>query len=182
MTAVNLNNLDGIDKEFLKELKNYDKLFMQTAYLENLLNNRSINNIIAMINDYCKVKQIIGYHYTRANPEDILNGGLTCRKGNDIRRNFISTYGNRFTEDEKVKIKKAWDNHFDSHQQQFRDNLLFFNFTTTALYDLGADPLLFNYGGEQVYMPIQSLGEIGKKVKNIGTPMILKCTLNPNDI
>ncbi|HUX95063.1 MAG TPA: hypothetical protein VMV47_04960 [Bacteroidales bacterium] len=46
----------------------------------------------------------------------------------------------------------------------------------------GAELLLSYYGGEQVYFPLFELPNIGEKLKNIGIPMILKCTLNPNDI
>ena len=58
----------------------------------------------------------------------------------------------------------------------------FFNFTKDALKDSGAELLLKYYGGEQVYFPIFQLPEFGKKLEKIGVPMILRCTLNPNDI
>ena len=91
-----------------------------------------------------------------------------------IRENVLQQAG--------YQIIRVWNNHFDVEQQRSRDNHLFFNFTTCALADSGAEPLLANFGGEQVYMPIQDLKGIGEKIKNIGKPLILKCKLNPNNI
>lgn len=75
-----------------------------------------------------------------------------------------------------------WDSHFDNRKQRSRDNYLFSNFTIASLYNYGAEPLLTNFGGEQVYMPIFELDGISTKIKSLGTPMILKCRLDPNQI
>jgi hypothetical protein len=181
MTIVNLNNLQGIPKEFINELESFNSLFKENILLENLLRNYSIANLIERINEYCLKNQIFGYHYTKAIPDEIQKTGLTCRNGEDIRYTFMINFGYLFTEDEKLKIKKAWAN-FDCEQKEARDNRLFFNFTTCALEDFSAKPLLTNFGGEQVYMPIQELKEIGDKIKRIGKPLILKCKLDPNNI
>lgn len=180
--TIDLNNLQALPKEFLDELKSINHLFKENRFLENLLQDHSIIDLIGRINEYCLKSQIFGYHYTRANPEEIEKMGLTCRKGEDIRNAFITNFGHHFTEREKSKIKKAWEDHFDHQQQNSRDNRLFFNFTTYALEDYGAEPLLTNFGGEQVYMPIQDLGSIGDKIKKIGKPLILKCKLDPDNI
>lgn len=183
MTTIDLNNLQEIPKEFLDELQNFNSLFKENRFLVNLLQNNSISNLIEKINEYCLKNRIFGYHYTRASPDEIQKTGLTCRKGEDIRSAFIANFGHLFTEDEKLKIKETWAKHFDQQQQQqLRDNYLFFNFTTCALEDFGAEPLLTNFGGEQVYMPLQKLIEIGDKIKSIGKPLILKCKLDPNNI
>lgn len=182
MTTIDLDNLQEMPKEFLDELQNSNSLFKENRFLENLLHNYSIANLIEQINEYCLKNQIFGYHYTRAIPDEIQKTGLTCRKGEYIRNSFIANFGHCFTEEEKLKIKKAWADHFDHQQQELRDDYLFFNFTTCALEDSGAESLLTNFGGEQVYMPIQELNEIGDKIKNIGKPLILKCKLDPNEI
>lgn len=182
MTTIDLNNLQELPKVFLTKLQYFNSLFKENLYLENLLHNNSLAILIEQINEHCLKNQIVGYHYTRAIPKEIQKTGLTCRKGEDIRNNFIKNFGHHFTEHEKIKIKNAWTNHFDQKQQKSRDNYLFFNFTTCALDDFGAEPLLTNFGGEQIYMPLQELIAIGNKIKNIGKPLILKCKLNPNNI
>lgn len=182
MKVIDLDNLNGIPTEFLKRLQNFDSEFQKNKFSENLLSNSDISKVIEDINNYCLKNQIFGYHYTRAIPNEILMTGLICRKGDDIRNSFLTNFGHIFTEEELVKIKKAWLNHFDAQQKKSRDGRIFFNFTTIAINEFGAEPLLSNFGGEQIYMPIQELKEIGDKIKNIGSPLILKCKLDPNKI
>jgi hypothetical protein len=182
MTTIDLNNLEGIPLEFLDKLQSFDSLFKENMSFEKILSSFHISNIIEDINNYCLKNQIFGYHYTRAVPIEIQKTGLTCRKGDDIRNSFIANFGHYFTNDEIVKMKKAWFNHFDSQQKKTRDSCLFFNFTTVALEEFGAEHLLSNFGGEQVYMPIKGLKGVGDKIKNIGKPLILKCKLDPNKI
>lgn len=182
MRIVNLNNLQGIPDELIGKLTNNHQAFLETDYLENLLEVPEIWNAMVKIDEYCRKGHIIGFHYTRAVPEILLASGLTCRKGEEIRKTFLDDYGSCFTHQEKATIIKMWDAHFDTRQQFLRDNFLFFNFTTSALYDYGAEPLLTNFGGEQVYMPIFELESISRKIRNLGTPMILKCRLDPSQI
>lgn len=182
MAVINLDNLNGIPRKFLKELEKYDSLFYQNEFLENFLDEEPINDIILKIDEFCENNTIIGFHYTRAIPEEIAKMGLICRTGKEIRNTFMSKWGYLFTGEEKAKIINTWENYFDMHSQENRDNILFFNFTTYALYDGGAERLLQNFGGEQVYMPIESLDCIGTKIKKIGKPLVLKCKLNPKDI
>lgn len=181
MAIIDLNDLKGIPKDYIEELQTFNVLFKENVFLEDLLSNYSINNLVERINEFCLKNQIFGYHYTRAIPDELIRTGLTCRKGDDIREAFIANFGNQFTEDEKLKIKEKWNNHFE-FQKKNRDNRLFFNFTTIELENYGAEPLLSNYGGEQVYLPLCDLPGIGEKIKCIGTPLILKCKLDPNNI
>ncbi|MEN9445762.1 MAG: hypothetical protein RL728_274, partial [Bacteroidota bacterium] len=118
----------------------------------------------------------------RAFPNEIQNNGLSCRQGNEIRALFIQNFGKLFTEEEIITIKNIWKNFYNKQQQDIRDNRLFFNFTTIGLKNFGGEPLLNHFGGEQVYMPLKDLSEICNKIKNIGSPLILKCTLDPNKI
>lgn len=182
MAVINLGNLNGIPREFLKELEKYDSLFYQNEFLENLLHKRPINDIVQKINMFCENNIVIGFHYTRAIPEEIAKIGLICRTGAEIRSTFMTNWGHLFSEEESSKIKTSWKNYFDRQSQENRDRRLFFNFTTHALYNRGAERLLQNFGGEQIYMPISSLNSVGKKIKSIGIPLILKCRLNPKDI
>lgn len=182
MKTVNLSNLNGIPSVYMKKLEKYDFLFYKYDFLENFWNEEPINDIIIKINEHCESNTIVGIHYTRTIPEEIAKTGLICRSGKGIRDTFMTNYGYLFTEDEKAKIEESWEDYFDLDSQENRDNRLFFNFTTNALYNGGADRLLENYGGEQVYMPITSVKNVSKKIKSIGKPLILKCKLNPQKI
>jgi len=180
--VINLNNLSGLPAEFLAELDRFRNLFLNDMFLDSLLENRSILSIVRAIDTYCMDNQLIGFHYTRAFEHEISSSGLVCRTGLEIRNAFLDNHISAFSEGEIANIKKTWDNHFDLSQQKSRDARLYFNFTTTALNNGGADPLLSSYGGEQVYMPFNEIQLIDKKLKSIGTPMIIKCMLDPNHL
>ncbi|WP_439489182.1 hypothetical protein [Algoriphagus sp.] len=180
--TINLDNLNGLPDEFIAELESIKTLFQKTESFEELLENYLIENLVFRINEYCLEQSIFGFHYTRAIYGEISKAGLTCRSGREIRDSFITRYEDKFTLKEIDEIKKAWKEHFNSQQNASRDKRLFFNFTTSALDNHGAEPLLSNFGGEQVYFPLQYFDKISDKIKGIGEPFILKCKLDPNDI
>ena len=146
---------------------------------DELVENPVFQDLIKRITDFSKDRKIIGYHYTRADKDDILKGGLKSRTGQEIRETFLSRYGELFTAEELDTIKNAWKAYFNKNMISCRDYRIFFNLTTTALFDSGAEPLLQYYGGEQVYMPLKSFPSIAKKIQNIGSPLLIKATLNP---
>lgn len=182
MAVVNLNNLQGLPVRYITRLREYDNIFKDVISIESLLDDSTMSCLIEEIDSYCRSNSIIGYHYTRAIPDEIASVGLISRKGTEIRNNFISKYERLFTKEELRKIKEAWDMHFCIEQQEFRDNLIFFNFTLKELHSFGSEPLLSNFGGEQIYMPLQEIDIIGDKIKNIGVPLILKCVLDPSNL
>jgi hypothetical protein len=182
MVIINLDNLDGLPTRFLEELKGVKGVLQQNKFLESLLHRLAIADLMKRINEYCLKNYIYGYHYTRAIPEEIAKTGLTCRDGDTIRGSFLEKFGHLFTKEEIIRMKKNWLSHFTTHQKRIRDNRLYFNFTTKALKSFGADSLLLNFGGEQIYMPLQEAGLISDKIRNIGQPLILKCRLDPNNL
>jgi hypothetical protein len=180
--VVDLENLDGLHKEFRNRFIKYDSIFTNCEHVEHYYDNCEILRLIIDINNYCLKNQIIGYHYTNAIENDILKNGIIIRDGKDIRNDFINRYFHLFTENEKKQILQKWKEYFIDNKIKFRDSRVFFNFTKNALINGGADLLLNYYGGEQIYFPLYKEPYIGGKLKQIGTPMILKCILNPNDI
>lgn len=179
---INLNNLIGIPKIYIDKLEKHKKTFLDNEFLEHILEGKEINQLVKEINEVCLKASIYGFHYTRAIPEHIIEQGLRCRTGEEIRQCFINNHGNLLSSNELETVLQTWNKHFDYRQKESRDNYLFFNFTTSALYNGGAEPLLVNFGGEQIYMPIFEMDSISAKINNLGIPMILKCTLNPNKI
>ncbi|NOQ26748.1 MAG: hypothetical protein GQ564_15415 [Bacteroidales bacterium] len=178
--VIDLENLYGLPQEFIIRLNEFDSLFKQFEFLEDY--ETEIYQLIADINNYCLENEIIGYHYTNAIENDILEKGIIIRKGKDIRKEFKKRHFHLFTKDEQIQILNNWDKLFGEGDVKNRDNRVYFNFTKHALQNGGAELLLNYYGGEQVYFPIFELPQIGTKLKKIGIPMILECTLNPNDI
>lgn len=178
---IDLDNLSGLPQKFIEQLRRFDNVFMKQIFLEKMENDRDIRALIFDINNYCLKNRIIGYHFTRAIESDIIKSGLICRTGKTIRSEFIKRHFYLFTEEEKQTILKKWDERFDNNIEN-RDNRIFFNFTKHALFNGGAENLLSYYGGEQVYFPIFDIPEIGRKLKSIGIPLVLKCILEPSKL
>ena len=180
--TINLENLEGLPKEYISELKKFDQIFKTHRFLENYENNENINNLILEINNFCLQNKIIGFHYTNAIESDIIENGMIIRSGTEIRNNFMERFFHLFDYNEQELIKEKWLSRFGEKDTESRDFRTFFNFTKDAIFNGGAELLLEYYGGEQIYFPIFSLPKIGEKLKKIGKPMILKCTLDPNEI
>ncbi|MEQ8576752.1 MAG: hypothetical protein RIB63_21990, partial [Fulvivirga sp.] len=180
--VVNLNDLTGLPKSLIQELSYFNEEFKSTDFLEHLEENWELGELIIKIDEFCMENEVIGFHYTRALPEDILARGLLARSGQDIRTEFLEKHGPLFSQSEIHQIKDAWDRTFDDHDREYRDYHVFFNFTLTALNRNGSELLLENYGGEQIYWPLYEMEGIKNKIVSIGTPLIVKCRLNPNGL
>ncbi|SFF35760.1 hypothetical protein [Sunxiuqinia elliptica] len=179
---INLENLDGLPVSFIKRLNDFDAHFRFYEFLENFANNKTMNNLISEINDYCLTHKIVGFHFTNALEQDILTHGIIIRTGQEIRASFTKNHFHLFSTNEQDQIRLLWKGQFDNSNGKNRDNRIFFNFTQHALINGGAELLLKYYGGEQVYFPLYRIPEIAHKLENIGEPMILKCSLDPNMI
>ena len=179
MKILNLCTLAGFPSFFFEEMEKHTELLLNTEFEDELVENPVFQDLIDRITDFSKDCKIIGYHYTRADKDDIIKGGLKSRTGQEIRETFLSRYGKLFTPKELDTIKNAWNAYFNKNMISCRDYRIFFNLTTTALFDSGAEPLLQYYGGEQVYMPLKGFPSIAKKIQNIGSPLLIKATLNP---
>ena len=173
MKILNLCTLASFPSFFFEEMEKHTELLLNTEFGDELVENPVFQDLIKRITDFSKDRKIIGYHYTRADKDDILKGGLKSRTGQEIRETFLSRYGELFTAEELDTIKNAWKAYFNKNMISCRDYRIFFNLTTTALFDSGAEPLLQYYGGEQVYMPLKSFPSIAKKIQNIGSPLLM---------
>lgn len=182
MKILNLCTLAGFPPFFFEEMEKHTELLLSTEFSDELIENPVFQELIERTTEFSKDCNIVGYHYTKANKEDILKEGLKSRSGQEIREIFLSRYSGLFTVEELETIKKLWDAYFDKIQKSSRDNYIFFNLTTEALSNSGAEPLLKYYGGEQVYMPLQREFTIAQKLRGIGTPLLIKAILDPKQL
>lgn len=182
MKILNLCTLAGFPSFFFEEMEKHTELLLHSGFEDELVENQVFRDLIERVTDFSKDCKIIGYHYTRADRDDIIKGGLKSRSGQEIRETFLSRYGYLFTAAELDIIKNAWEKYFNKIAITSRDHRIFFNLTTTALFDGGAEPLLQYYGGEQVFMPLKGCPSIVQKIQNIGTPLLIKAILDPSQL
>lgn len=177
---IDLTQPKKLPKILYGRLNEMNCLFQEQDYLEDLIDNSSVRALIKEVNEFCIPHKIIGVHYTRALPERIKEQGLILRSGNEIRKNLLQDWLSFFTEDQLCRMKQAWETSFTDEQEKIRDKRIWFNFTEDALNCDLAENLLAYYGGEQVYYALES--DILEKLQKIGTPMVVRCALNPQNI
>lgn len=177
--TLNLNNLEGLPDEFLTRLSAYDEKFHHNRFWEHFGYEEEIQKIIADIDEWCLKNKVIGYHYTKAFESEIKQKGLISRPGDEIRNEFMRNHFHLFSDDEQKLILQRWEEEFGNDGDELRDYIVNFVFT---LKNGGIHEFTSYYGGEQVYLPIYEISSIGDKLKGIGTPKILKCVLDPNDM
>jgi hypothetical protein len=155
---------------------------MQARFVDSVARTRSAQPVLARMTQYLEQTGIIGIHYTRAVPGDISAGGLICATGAERRAWFLEKYGHHFRDCELETIKAAWRQYFTDCQNSVRDSKVFFCLTMKALVNGGAAPLLENFGGEAINMPLVGLPGITDKIRSLGSPLIVKCALKPSEL
>jgi len=182
VNIIDLQEPNTLPHPFVDELKRHNQLFIKYNYLEDVKKDFSLQTIITEIDMYCSRNMIIGYHFTRAIADDLIREGLTIRTGDQIRSKFLADHSSLFSEEEIRIIQQAWSEYYIPSIKEIRDRRLWFNFTKTALHKGSTDPLLQNYGGEQIYFCLESNPEISRKISKVGIPYIVKCILEPKNI
>ena len=86
---------------------------MAEEHLENIREIPAVASLIKDIDRFCSENMVIGFHYTRAIPEDILTQGLQPRSGEEIRAQFLSRFAHMFTPVEISAIKAACATYYD---------------------------------------------------------------------
>lgn len=177
--VINLEKPNNLPLEFRNRLKRLNYLFQRHESYECFEEFPEIQQLENDLNRYCLSHKVMGIHYTRASADSIQAKGLLCRTGEKIRSDFLREDGDQFSETDIDTIKRCWNNYFDSGQARIRDSRVYFNFTHTAVSNGGANNL-FCFGGEQIYSGLPE--RIINKFKNIGTPLIVYCALDPKQL
>lgn len=178
-----VDSLTQLPNSISSLLKTSDANFLNSYCIDELARDSySLNIIQQAISDFLEEEGVVAYHYTRANKKSIEENGLISQEGNQRRQWFLDTYGYLFTPDEISIIKDLWNDYFIKSQNSPRDWRIWFNHTKQALSNGGAGPLLENFGGEIINMPLSQHPSISPKLKQIGEPLIVHCLLKPSII
>ena len=178
----NVTNPREIPGDILERLDEYCNLLYEFEFLEQLLDETALAEIAAELDALCVADGVVGIHYARGFIERIENQGLVVRTGDERRQEFLARFSDRFTAAQRERLIAGWIAYFNRSQNTARDGRIWFNLTTTALYDGGAEPLLYHYGGEVIYMPFKRDKEIAEILHSIGEPMIVECGLNTREL
>lgn len=179
---IRLDSPTQIPEDIRRELRRFDSVFTECDFLDMALENRDLCEIAGGLDALCLEQEVVGYHFSRAVPEQLSANGLRVARGADRRRDFLARYGRRFSDARRQFISETWDQYFDAFQDQVRDRRIWFNFTLGALGDGGADRLLTYFGGEVIYMPLTRHRDIAAVLRRIGRPLIVECALDPRKL
>ncbi|MEH6550088.1 MAG: hypothetical protein V7744_08900 [Pseudomonadales bacterium] len=179
---IDLSKPNLLPNDFVVALRAIKDLCKKYTFSEKLVEHKDVLPLVRSLDNFCMNGSIIGYHFTRAIKENIEKNGLLIRSGDEIRNGFICENGYLFTDKEQRFLQERWSRYFTPGQNNARDNKIFFNFTSSALRDGGAENLLGLYGGEQVGMCFEMGHPIGEKLANIGQPLVIRCALKPKEL
>lgn len=180
--AIAVDSIVDMPDVIFDYLGGYKEVFLKENYLDNIISRPWASKIEKELNEYCLVHGVIGYHYTRARREDIETHGLNLMSGVDRRNLFLKKYSSHFTKGQIEIIKETWQKYFNKFQNSARDLKIWFNLTTNALSNKGADCLLSFFGGESIYMPLTRYSDIGDILQSIGSPLVVKCKLDAKEL
>lgn len=172
----------SLPAEFVDRLRAIESQCMDHEFSESLIKRNDVSSLVRDLDLYCRSNRVIGIHYTRAIPESIQSKGLLIREGREIRETFLNEHGHLFSQEEILIIRKRWEDYFDHDQSSVRNRRIFFNFTEKELGGSGTEYLLGLYGGEQVSMCFELDEPIGLKLGLIGAPLVVRCSLDPNQV
>lgn len=176
--TIDLASPSRIPPEILSSLQEYEAAFRREEFLDALLDDRRILGVVEHLNQVCVEQGIVGYHYTRAVREQIVNEGLVAHSGRERRGRFLAEYGPKFMPEDRAAIDSAWKKYFDGRQDSARNGRVWFALTLGALTNGSADRLLSYFGGEGVYMPLTRIDSIAAVLRRIGEPLVVSCRLD----
>ena len=180
--AIKLTSLDQMPNDIRRALQRFDSLFGRAEFLDEVLKNPDLYKIATDLDRLCIEEGVIGFHFTRAFPEDLQAQGLVICSGDERRHKFLARYGDRFSEAQRDRIRRAWEDFFDSAQNETRDSRIWFNLTLGALDNGGADFLLTYFGGEVINMPLTDDEEIAAVLRTLGQPLIVESALRTQEL
>ena len=183
MMPVYVDSLDQFPDHISAMLLPFRVDFLNENYIDSLVRDlHRLDAVQQAMTEFLEENGVVAYHYTRAYRQSIQDNGLLIQQGSYRRQWFLDTYGHLFTSDEISVIKAAWKKYFTESQDACRDGRIWFNHTKNALSNGGAGPLLENFGGEMIYMPLDKHSSISAKIKQMGEPLIVHCRLKPSVI
>jgi hypothetical protein len=179
---IDLTSARGIPANILARLEPHRRRIARECYLERLSDDGDIASIIGDLDEHCIREGIIGYHYTRSFETRIRASGLVAVSGADRRKLFLDEFGHLFSDRQRRTITAEWVAYFTPASNEGRDRRVWFNLTTDALRDGGADELLRFYGGEVVHKPLTWDAEIAVVLQSIGEPLVVSCALDTDSL
>jgi hypothetical protein len=87
---IDLNDLTVIPIEMMAELENYKNAFRDSESLEYILIRPQLVDLMFKIDQYCRERLVVGYHFTKAVPKEIVGTGLTCLVVGSVPKQYKS--------------------------------------------------------------------------------------------
>ncbi|MGB3465746.1 MAG: hypothetical protein WBA74_10765 [Cyclobacteriaceae bacterium] len=182
MGTIDFTNIRNLPSGLFQKLSEWDDQFKSHKEINDLKKEDDFLILMSKLDKFCRSNDIVGYHLTKAPKKDILDSGLLCRSGEEIRKLFMKQYSEKFSNEQLLKIGKKWISYFDEEEACHRDNCIYFYFNLNEENDLIEIPFLNKYGGEQIYTPLSDIAGVEEILKGIGDPIVVKCSLKPDDI
>jgi len=180
--AIRLDRIGSIPGGFLVKLNRLRNIFVESEYLDEILNDSATFEIAQELHRYVEENGVLGFHYTRAFPERIRDAGLIAIAGGVRRTQFLGEFGDLFSSEQRARIENCWCRYFNVDENERRDFRVYFAGSNDLSKAGVVQPLYKYYGGEVVNMALNNEKDIMALIAKIGVPLVIGCSLNARDL
>jgi hypothetical protein len=179
---IRLDDVASLPAMFASRLQAFDNLFQAHEHIDSVVADQRIRPLVDEIENYLRQLPIRAYHCTREPmPGYFAREGLRLTDVEVHQREFLSTFGNQFTETELQDMQTTWRDYFKGTGQILaRNGRLWFCLTEATARSDGTEVFFKHFGGEAIFMPLKEHPTIAAKLGTIGSPVIVEVQLLPD--
>lgn len=183
MKIIDIHDYTALPSEFRLELLSYKTEFEQAEYLETLLDRPRFRALADDIEKWILKNSIRVYHCTRAeSPDSFLQHGLRVLDGSAHQQNFLRKFGHVFTQSERAELENAWKMAEINRFTEVRYGRLYFCVSKGLLNSTATDDLFEYFGGEAIYYQLSRDSTALKKLRALGTPLVVEAVIPASEM
>jgi len=156
---------------------------LANEYMESLIESEPFFSIAEELEAFIRQHKVVGYHCTKEpQPEFFKTHGLRVLNRASHQAEFIERFGSHFSAEELTQIQESWSAYFEGQQDRCRNGLLWFCLAPDQVVGSGTERFFAYIGGEAVYVPITHHTSIEKKLRAIGSPVVVEVAIDPKEL
>ena len=179
-----LESPEALPADLVTRLAPYQRLFRRHEYLDDVLDNNTVQGIAEELDAHLQGQTIRGYHCTKEPFEGFFQErGLRLTDVLAHQAEFLSFFQDRFTQEEIAEMRAVWTRHFVEGRQIERRNGMVWACLSRSLVKTEGTQVFFRYmGGESIFMPLKRHLTIAGKLESIGQPVVVEIEVPGSEV
>ncbi|MDP1684617.1 hypothetical protein [Hydrogenophaga sp.] len=181
MEPLCLADVSSLPAAFIPRLKEVDSVFQAHEHIDSVTADPRVRPLALELNEHLRRVPIRAYHCTREPvPGYFAREGLRLTNVEAHQNEFLTRFGNRFTDSEIEDMRTEWHDYFvRGGQARHRNGLIWFCLTEATARSEGTEVFFEHFGGEAIFMPLKRHQTIPAKLGAIGMPVVVEVRLQP---